>query len=346
MNSFYHHIVERLMAAKNLNDVHLSPLEATALHECRCSEDELRLHDHNFRLMLEDIDRRKREAALYGEGEDDWALDAFHLTLAHKQETARQTEQQLLSEDGLSDRQTIKLQRSREIQLASAVYSCRVQGLSTAETAKQLQVTEDEVTNAERQLVRLYSTSTKNGGEQPRISLASPYAQTRMALQSGTYRLFRQDVTGAVKYRFYCADRLLGTGTALVMPDFPVILCCGGLILNSSFDAEQSIVPGVSRTVIDADNATAEVARLTYLGKGLHELQLNWDTGTVTIRILSQDGKHAFYQDERLIAEIIPLPLPQQMFDWEINYCLRPHEALSDEMGTVLLSFPLLRFAE
>ena len=161
----------------------------------------------------------------------------------------------------------------------------------------------------------------------------------------GTFRVLRQDITGAVRYRFYHRDRLIGTAEAMVYPGFPVVLQQGGRILNSSFDPEQTIFPGVSREIVDADNCSEPAAWLTWQGSGEHTLTVNWGAEPQTVRILTKDEEHQFWLEDRQIAVICKLPQRQTISDWELRWCMQIMEEMPDEMAMLLMSFPVLRFA-
>ena len=60
-------------------------------------------------------------------------------------------------------------------------------------------------------------------------------------------RLLQRENTGITQYQFYRGQRLLGTGSAWITQDFPLVLRCGGLLLNSTFDPDRTIVSGISR---------------------------------------------------------------------------------------------------
>jgi hypothetical protein len=223
----------------------------------------------------------------------------------------------------------------------------RKQGLSVNETAARLKLTEDAVIEAEQQLIRMYEriyrrTEIIRKG----CPAADNAALTLLHLMAGHYRAFRRNDTGVTSYWFYRKDQLLGTASAYAMPDFPVVLRSNGLIFNSTFDPSQTIFPGLTRIIVDADDPSAVAARLTWLETRSHELQMHWTTGTVTVRIRSQGNLHGFYANDRLIAEVLPLPEKQHMGNRELAFCIQTHEALPDETALLLMSFPLLRFAE
>lgn len=161
---------------------------------------------------------------------------------------------------------------------------------------------------------------------------------TGARLLAGEYRVFCRSDTGLVQYWFYQKDRSLGTAAAQLLPDFPLVLQSNGLIFNSSFDPAQTIFSGVSRTVVDADNSCDVAARLTWLGKGHHEMQLNWATGTETIQIRSDNDLHRFYAEGVLIAEIMPLPEKQSILGWDLSICMKAYREISDMTALLILS--------
>ena len=158
------------------------------------------------------------------------------------------------------------------------------------------------------------------------------------------YRLLRRENTGITQYRFYRGERLLGTGSAWITRDFPLVLRCAGLIMNSTFDPDKTIIPGISREIVDADNATAVVARLTYLGISRYELVMNWDTGAVAVQIRSSEQGHRFFQGDREIAHMTRMTGLRHGSDWEEIFCLQTETELDDETVMLMMSYPLLRF--
>ena len=163
--------------------------------------------------------------------------------------------------------------------------------------------------------------------------------------QREDYCVLRSDVTGAGNYRFLQNHRQLATGKAPVLPDWPLVLNFGAMVLNSSFDRGRTIFPGCSRDVIDADNAADPLAKLIYRDTGHFELQVNLAAGQVCLQILSQERSHLFLRDGNPIARIAPPAEAHCREGWEMHYCMESREVLSDELALMMLSYPLLRFA-
>lgn len=315
MQTIWQDIMDRWLNTEKWSELKVSPLESVIYEECSSAEDKQRLQDHRLRLMLADIQKREAEAAEYGDGEQDTVLSVFAASLRKKQDSA------------------------------ARVYSLLRQGLSREQIRQQLAPQEGYLEQAEDRLLQLYVRANMRSGNTAPGTLHSPGFQTWQQLQRSGYRVLRQDTTGAVHYRFCHHRHLLGTGTAMVLPGFPVTLQGGGLFLCSSMDPDQTVVPGMSREILDADNATESVARLTWLGKDRYHLTMNWATGTQTVRIHFREGEYNFWLEDRLIARISPLPQPQKLPDWDLGWCMRPYEQIPDATALLLLSFPLLRFA-
>ena len=305
MQVFYQEILNKLLCASAWPEPQLTALEIIVYRECCTEEDRRRIRAHRMQLMLRDIDNRA--AALR-----------------------------------LSRRFCCLLRRRPQLE---AVLTLKQQGLSTEEAAEALHISCQTIINAEEQLLRLYRRTYRTPFmDTAPADIKIPHVQTLNALSGGTFRVFRHEATGVTRYRFYHQDRLLGTGAVTMGRDFPVVLQCNGLLLNSRLNPDQTIVPGCSRTIVDADNATAAVARLTYLKSGQHKLQLNWDTQPMTLQIDSEGDTHLCFMNHQLIAKILPLEEVQRMGDWELRYCMKPEGNLSDETAVLLMSFPMLRF--
>lgn len=159
------------------------------------------------------------------------------------------------------------------------------------------------------------------------------------------WQVLRQDTTGAVRYRFFHRDRLIGTAEAMVYPGFPVVLQQNGMILNSSFDPESTLFPGLTRVIADADRGCEPAAELTWQGSGEYRLTIHWDTETKIVQIRSHGEEHQFWVEDRQIAAICPLREQRNDADWEPRWCLQSAEDLPDDLAMLLMSFPVLRFA-
>jgi len=330
MKEFYGHMVCRWLAAEDWDQWEMSPLEAVVEQECRTEEASRQVHDHVFELMLKKIARMEEEAAEYGGGEQDWMVSSFHRIL----EEAR------AAEESSREELTPRRHRTLEYRPAAMVYPLRRQGKSPAETAAELGMTEEAVREAERKLIRLFRKQTASAGCHLPASLQDARTRTLLALEKGSYRLFRRETETGIQYRFYCRDRLIGTGSGGSASGGSLVLRQGALIFSSSFGPDITVFPGLSRTLVDADEPVLEAARLAWLEKDRYELRLNWDSEPMTVGV---EGLR-FYRNDRKIGEILPLEQPQKMDDWEIGFCMEPCEPLSDETALTLMSFPLLRF--
>lgn len=339
MKEFYENMLRRWLSIRDWRDWGMTPLENVVWQECREKGDARRVHDHEIRLLLKEIARLEAEAKKYGEGEQDWMVSSFH----HMLENARNLDES--DPRTLTPTELSRQRRAMRYKMAAAVYPLRGQGLSLEEIASELGISEEAVLEAERKLIRLFWLTMRQPERHSRYFQMPPVIQTMVTLRKSAYRVFRRKTETGVQYRFYCRDRLLGTGSAGPMAEGHLVLWHNALMFTSSFDPGHTIFPGLSRTVVDGDNPVAEAARLTYLEAGRYELRLNWDTGPVTIRIESEGETTRFYQDDKLIGEILPLQQPQQMDAWEIDFCMESQEPLPDGTALMLMSFPMLRFA-
>lgn len=335
MKAFYNDILRRREAGSTL-----SPLERVVLLEGASGADLQQIHQQELQNVLKQIAQREKEARAYGAGQQDWVLAALNAALADALEYGRSMDRAAMN--ALSPQEISLRLRAQKNRPAAEIYPLLRQGLTAPEIAAKLEIPLEAVHRAERRLVRLYRRIVSRSEETPS---EDPGGEVFHQLMQGPYRIFRRWDTGVVHYRFYHRDRLLGTGSAQVLPDFPLVLRCNGLHFCSSIDPKTTIFPGVYRKITDADDPGLTAARLTWLDSCRHELRLNWDTGPVTIQIHSREDIHRFYMEDRLIGEILPLPRKQQMLDWELFSCMRLYEALPDETAVLLMSYPLLRLA-
>jgi len=160
----------------------------------------------------------------------------------------------------------------------------------------------------------------------------------------GNYLMLRQCLTGANRYRF-CREEdmhLIGTASALVLPDFPIRISCGELALEYSRDPDITLFPGINRAIFAGD--LREIwGRVIWMGQGKHRL----DTPFGTVCLLRKDDTYRFFRDDILIARMHPakqdtFPLPAGS-EWEPRLILAPEEPLPEPLATVLLAFPLLQ---
>ena len=346
MKEFYKKIMEQQLAATSWGEFHNynSPLEKLIHDECMSTEDSIRLHDHEFTLLLKDISQRAAEAENFGG--TDWIVSRFQFDLEDALTNDPNLTKESLRHSNLSPHELSKLLRGIKNRESAVIYNLRKQGLSAKDISAQLKISEEEVRKVEHKLLRKYHTLCRQFEGSSSKSDDNLKLETFHALDSGHYRVFQKHVTGSTRYYFYHKDRLLATGLSLVLPNFPFVLQHNALIFNSIFDPMKTIFPGQFRTMIDADNPEAVIAKLTWLDNGRHQLQLNFDNETITFMVHTENKTHRFFKEDQLIAEILPLPIKQQLFDCELDNCMKVHEELSDETALLLMCFPLLRFAD
>lgn len=154
-------------------------------------------------------------------------------------------------------------------------------------------------------------------------------------------RAKRQEETGSFRYLFTCGDRILGSATALVQRDFPLVIRRDGLIFNTRIDPEQTVFPGARRDVLDADDPRLVYARVTLLGKGRHRLELNPEEEVLSVDVRSAEDAHWFYVDGECVARILPSGAAGG--DWSERYRLDTRRELTDELAMLFLCFPLLQ---
>lgn len=336
MKELYGQMLGRWLAVESWDQWEMSPLEAVVWQEWKDPEDARRVHDHIFRLLLKEIARLEKEAAEYGGGEQDWRLASFHRVLKDAGEADES------GPESLPPKELARRKRAAVYKKAAMVYPLRKQGMSLARTAGELGISEEDVRNAEGKLLRLFRKTTAASGCRPPAALREARTRTLAALEQGTYRVFHRKTETGIQYRFYCRDRLMGTGSGGTGAGASLVLRRGALVFySSSFDPDSTLFPGISRTVVDADDPITEAARLIWLEPGRYELHLNWDPEPVTVRV----EEDRFFCNDRPVAEILSLQEPQKIGEWETGFCMKPCEPLSDETALLLMSFPLLRFA-
>lgn len=263
-------------------------------------------HDYDFRLMLLDIERRVKNAEIFGDGQKDIVVSLFRHRL---------------------DKDCLHRCKSA----APEVYRLRLAHLSSAETAAILGISEENVRELERYLLALYGRACLRAGRRrPRFE--------------GEDLLYRRDVTGAVDYQMCSHDGLIGRAHCAVIPGFPIVLQRNALVLNCNFPPEQTIIPGISRIISDADNGR-EFARLTYLGADTHMLRLNWDEDKRMFLIRkSSTGTYWVLQDDELYAQLFQPKAAPCLHEWSQRYKLHIYQPVSEDLAFLFLSFPLLRF--
>lgn len=320
MREFYEDILKR-------NPPKPTALERAVLWECAQAEDLTKLHELRMEQMMEDIRHRKAEAEAFGEGSADWAVATFEglLIRALKYGDPMTREEMMgLSPAELSLRRTA--QRNRP---AAEAYELRKQGLAC------------ENREVERKLLRLYESVV--GRMEGKVRAEGIQVQTLRTLQDSQW-VFRKEDANGIHYRFYRQSHLLGTCAVQLLTDRSMVIQCGGLLFNSRFDPQDTVVPNVFRDIVDADDPTLRVGRLTWLAPGRHELTLFWETGPMTVQICREEGELNFYLENRCIAGTVSLPEKQEMLGWELSMCMKFHEHFSAETELLLMCVPLLCF--
>lgn len=342
MKEFYDEIMKRIDLASEEQTISLTSLDSIIISENMPLPEKLRRFEVDLNRMLRDVAMREVAAARFGDGEKDVFVSVFHNNVGPDRKTLEEYKIRALSYE-----EEYWVKRQEKNGWAADVYKLLRRGTPPEELGAALGISEEEILDAYCCLHNAYEDAARRCGELPRLNnrQLTPEIWTRYVLLTGHYRVFRQENTGETQYRFYNKERLMGTGSAYIVPGFPVVLRCGGLILNSKFDPSMTLVPGVSREIVDADNATATVARLTWLGDSRYELVMNWDTGTENLEIQTDGQNHIIYREGRRVAAIYALTDPQHLLNWEVSYCLSTKENFSDETALLLMSFPLLRFA-
>lgn len=345
MREFYQDFKDRRLTPGSANWAVSAPFTRILCLEGSTEEENAASREEGIREMLADIARRESDAELFGEGTPDWVVSAFHHTLGPgKQNTPQLTKEDLRHMD-LSPSEISMILRHQRNGLAADVYRLRREGLSTAETAAKLEISEEEVQKAEHRLISLYRGVRKGREEGGRRgSLNDPDTQTFLTLLRGTYRIFRQVREDTTHYCFYFKDRFLGSGYVSEGRETLAVLRCGTLILNCAFDPGKPPAPGDSRRILDADNATSTVAQLTWLENGVQALRLNWDNGSQAFRIQSEGDAYRIFREDRTVARLLPLPVTQQVNGWELPMCMQAYDLLPDETAMLLMCFPLLKF--
>ena len=312
MREFYEDILKR-------NPTRPTPLEKMIRWECALHEDLTELHEKRMEQILKDIQRRKTGS------EPDWVVTIFEGLMnraLHYGDPCTPEELEACSPGERHMRQIARLNRP-----AAQAYELRKQGSPCEDKA------------AERTMIRRYESLV--GRMDGEVSAEGDHVRTMKALMDSVWT-FRRDVTGMVQYRFYEQGRQLGSATTLILPDFPEMIQFNGLIFNSNFDPNTTIVPGISRDIIDADDPSLVAGRLTWEERGCHKLELFWYDAPLTILIRKEQDATKFYMQDRCVAETIALPEVQKMGEWEVATVVKFHEELPLATRVMLMSVPTL----
>lgn len=156
------------------------------------------------------------------------------------------------------------------------------------------------------------------------------------------YHLAGCHYTGFTAYTFYRGDTRIGTGSADVIPSWPVHIQWNGRNLYSEWDIDNTLFPGVGRQVVDR-STSALFAQVLYQGRGKHSLKL----GEQTIQVLQKGDSSHFYLNNRILAVLarVANPVPPPDCDEATLYCMTAAPGIPEALALLMLSFPLLRIS-
>ena len=311
MREFYQEIADRKRKGEAL-----TVLEEVVFFEYREKADEAWFHDQKFAEFLAGIACREQDARAHGSGEEDWLVARFHESLKNAGEPAEKP---------------VRKRRTRPDRQHAEIYSLRRQGLSPEQVADRLKISADAVRDADDVLSFWYHQLETGNPHIDRKVQINPRAQTMAALMKCRYRVVYKDEGNRTRYRFYCADKLLGIGSVQHGKDFPLVLQCNGMFLNGR---------PADGTIVDADDPSLVLARLTWQGD-CRELRLNQSSGAVTITIRSEQDALACSIGDRICARIHILP-EQRISDWHMQVCMNVSEELPEETAFLLMAVPCM----
>lgn len=155
---------------------------------------------------------------------------------------------------------------------------------------------------------------------------------------------YRFEATGVYGCRFYKNGDIICSVSSAVMPSAPVLISGNGIKWRSDF-GDSTIVPGISRIVIDDSNGK-EVFRIVYRGTGEYEIN-------ESVKVRCGAGEYAFYRDGSVIANIDRIndkpndlqKMPDTYYDYEPCFEVTADNGIQVELLTVILAFPMLQFA-
>jgi len=123
----------------------------------------------------------------------------------------------------------------------------------------------------------------------------------------------------------------------LVTPRYPVVITGTDFTLHCEHDPDQSLFPGRSNSIF---SESREYARIVYLGRGQHRLQI----GAQHIRIVSRREKVYFLQDNTHLAVLHTISgRTSWAADWEPRQIMRVMEDIPENQLLLMMSFPLLQ---
>ena len=160
-------------------------------------------------------------------------------------------------------------------------------------------------------------------------------------MDAAGYRIAR---TGVFGYEYYAdGEKILYAG-GLVVPSPAILIRCSGIEWESPFDQESTIVPGLTRTIMDAVSEK-EIARIVYRETGRYEIVMAGEVWAV----LAEDDGYRFLSGKeeagclkRIGGQKWPAQTSEELIPW---FSFRSGLENRREICAVWMAFPALRFA-
>ena len=152
---------------------------------------------------------------------------------------------------------------------------------------------------------------------------------------------FRRADTGAWGYRFYSDSRLIGTASCIISPLSTVRIEGPNISWYSSFNMDNTIVPGISRHV--KDEAGEDVYRIIYCQPGFYRMI----RGEANVLVERREGAYLFGNQGKPV-----MAMTERVESWlwkpadaEPYFVTRFYEEpVGQELLFAVLAFPALRF--
>lgn len=158
---------------------------------------------------------------------------------------------------------------------------------------------------------------------------------------------YRYSVTGASGYHFYENQNELCAMSVFSFLTFPVAISGFGHEWTSEFDSNDTIVPGMTRFVVD-DKSKETVCQIVFIEAGRYDILVSGER----VRVFIETDQCVFFSGEASIARIkrayeTPVDVPQKLRSYDCELYCRADlaEPMKPELALAILSFPLLRFA-
>ena len=153
---------------------------------------------------------------------------------------------------------------------------------------------------------------------------------------------FRKAGTGAWTYQFYEGRQLIGSASCVMKMNSTVRIDAPGISWHSSFNMEDTIVPGISRKVKENSNGD-EVYRIVYCQRGFYRMI----RGDANILVERRDGAYLFGTEGMPVTAVTERndEWPWRPPDNEPYFVTKFFgEKISREFRLAVLAFPALRF--